>query len=267
MGQPGADQGCTQRWQQTGLASPGSTASQGESRRPQAGRHQHQQSALLHQHRGQSSQGCRPHLGPTAAVLRIQPDIQPPERPGHRSGQRHLEHVIGAQIQQRRCQSGQQTGQQGQALTLQPPPPACDRQQEQAMPEAEAPCRLGGIITTEGHDAAVHQRGQGRNLGGEVQQGFPSLPTAAREQAQGTAMVEGAVEVVRLIPGGYSPLMQPPESIHQRGQQPDQAHPKPQPPTLTAGISSHAISRRRRSSCSRLRRCLASRSISRPSWR
>ena len=145
---------------------------------------------------------------------------------------------------------------------MQTTPPTGDRHQQQPMPEAEAPRRLGRVISRHGHDGSVHEGGQGRNLGGQIKQGLPAAPAIAGQQAKGLAVVHGAVEVVGLIPGRNTGLGLPPQPVHGRGQQPDQGHPERQAPALP-----HAISKRRRSSCNRLRRCLASRSISRPSCR
>ena len=176
-------------------------------------------------------------------MLRIKPDIQTPKAQGHGCGQGHFEHVIRSQLQQSRRQSDQHTSQQGQADTVQTTAPARHRHQQQPVPQAETPGGLSGIITAERHHAAVHQRSQGGNLGGEIQQRRPSLPASSREKTKRTAMVESAVEIVGLIPGWNSALVNPPEAIQNGGHQPDQNHPEAEAPTL-----SHTISNRRRSS-------------------
>ena len=176
-------------------------------------------------------------------MLRIKPDIQTPKAQGHCCGQGHLKHIIRTQIEQSRRQSDQQAREQRQASTLQTLAPARKRHQQQPMPEAETPGGLSRVITAERHHAAVHQRSQGGNLGGEIQQRLPSLPAPTGKETKRTAMVEGAVEIVGLIPGWNSALVNPPEAIQDCGQQPDQNNPKAEAPPL-----SHAISSRRRSS-------------------
>ena len=260
--QPGADQQARHQGQQQGLAPPCTTSPDRDRCGPEPCRGEHQQGTLLHQHRRQSQGGGETCLAPTTATLGIAPTAQTPEGQGPHRRQRHLQHVVGAQIEEGRGQGGQQAGQQGQALTMQLSPPSRHGQQQQAMPEAQAPGSLGGIITTDGHHRAVHQRRQRRNLGGEIQQGIPALPLPSRQHTQGTTVIHGAVEIISLIPGGQTGLQLPPETIHKRGQQPDQQESAPETP-----VQPHQISRRRRSSWRRCRRCFASLSISRPSRR
>ena len=111
------------------------------------------------------------------------------------------------------------------------------------MPEAETPRGSGGIIATESHHTAVHQGSQGRNLGGEIQQGIPALPTTAGEHPEGTAVIQSTVEIVGLIPCGKTGLQLPPEAVSSGGQKPDQQQRHPETPAHR-----HEISSRRRSS-------------------
>ena len=100
------------------------------------------------------------------------------------------------------------------------------------MPEGQRPGGLLGRVARDGHHGAIHQGGQGRNLWGEIEQVPPALPTAAGQQAKGPAMVEGAVEIVGLVPAGQSSIQTQPESVRGRGHKPDQPQrcpPKPFP--------------------------------------
>ena len=162
--QPGADQCRREQGQQQGLPQPRATPPQRDSRSPESRRNKHQQGALLHQHRSDGCQGATPGLPPAATALGIAPDPETPDRQAATGHQGHLQHVVRAQIQKGRRQCRQQAGDQGQAIPLQPPSPARHHHQEQPVPETQAPGRLLRGITTQGHHAAVHQRGQGRNL-------------------------------------------------------------------------------------------------------
>ena len=64
------------------------------------------------------------------------------------------------------------------ARWAQPQGPGHHHHQEQTMPQAEGPGRLGWSIAGRCHHSAIHQRSQRRDLGGKIQQGIPSLPTA-----------------------------------------------------------------------------------------
>ena len=74
------------------------------------------------------------------------------------------------------------------------------------MPEGQRPAGLVRTVTGEGDHGAVDQGCQGWNLGGKVQQGRPTLPMASGHQAKGAAMVDGAVEIVGLIPAGQAAI-------------------------------------------------------------
>ena len=157
MTKPGADQSHSQHWKKKSLSKPRATAMQSESRAPQSRRNQHQQSALFHQNRRQRNKSCHPGLPPATTMLRIQPDVQTPERQGHNGRERHLEHIIRSQIQQCRRQSDQEAGNQSHAIALQTPAPTRCRHKQQPMPEAETPSGLSGIIPADRHHAAIHQ--------------------------------------------------------------------------------------------------------------
>jgi hypothetical protein len=95
------------------------------------------------------------------------------------------------------------------------------------VPEGQRPAGLIRTVTGEGDHGAVDQGGQGRNFGGKVQQGSPALPVASGDQPQGATMVDGAVEIVRLIPTGQAAIQGQPEAIAGRGQKPNSGQASP----------------------------------------
>ena len=233
------------------LSAPATTPTQSLQGNPSQRRHEHEQRALLHQQRQQARDGCADGLGPAATPQRIPPTPQPPERQGDQRGERQLQHVITAQIQEGGGDRHQTSSQQGKPTGLTPwvaqrQGPSGHHQQQQAMPKAEAPGRLDRCITGQRHHGAVHQGCQWRDLRGEIEKGLPTLPTTPLNQAEGTAMVEGTVEVIGLVPSGNAIEGMPPPTVHNGGQQPDQQQRKTKAPS-----SHQAISNRRRSCCSR----------------
>jgi hypothetical protein len=203
-----------------------------------------------------------PNLIPPPSIGGVTPHIQPPKRQGANSCERHLQDVIRSQLKQRRNHCGETAGQPSKTWAIQTAAPPGNSHQQQAMPEAETPRRLIRRSSAHCHHAAVHQGRERGNFWGQIQQRIPPLPATSRKQSERTTMIQGAVEIVSLVPGGNATLQSPPQPIRQGGKEPNQGHSSPKAATLD-----HRMSRRRRSSCSRFRRCLASLSISRPSWR
>ena len=118
--EPRQDQARCQQRQHQSLSQPGSPAMQGNPGSPDPRRCQRQQGALLHQHCCQRCDGCPNNLSPTSTGPGVTPDGHPPQSQGDHRRQRHFQHVVRPQIQQRRSQGRQQTSQQGQAFTTKP---------------------------------------------------------------------------------------------------------------------------------------------------
>ena len=115
--------------------------------------------------------------------------------------------------------------------------------------------------TAQRHLAAVHQGCERAILETDTTP-HPPLPDTSWKQYERKTMIKGSIEIVSLIPSGNATLQGPPWRISCGGEEPNQGNTSQKPAKMAQRISS-----RRRSSCSRFRRCLASLSISRPSWR
>ena len=190
--------------------------------------HHQQQSALLDQQGGGHGASGRQRLGPASPRwCGGLPASQQPERQASGGGQGEIEGVIHPWMGQGWGQHHQGGAEQAEARPQQLTPPAGDHHQQQGVPHRQGPAGLVGAVTSEGHHRAVHQRGERRNLGGEIEQGRPAAPAAGVDQSQRAAVVEGAVEVVGLIPAGETLIDGEPEAVACAGQgpKPHQAEP------------------------------------------